>query len=152
MLEQFIKSILAYFNSIEQMSTYIQSIPIGVEYPCYLVNKVEIQSKPLNSYYFINTISSYIRIFNSDEVDLKNKVYNLTNSVLSNRGKIPVLNEDGSESGRYVRIENFESIPITTDENEIYCVEIYFSFDTTYNIDEQEFELLANIHLSYAAE
>lgn len=146
MLEQFLKSTLAHFCKVEPMNAYIQEMPKGVKYPCYLVNKVDISTQPLNQFYFNNTISVYIRIFGEDEIGIKNKTFNLINNVFANYRKIPILNEDGTESERFIRVENIESIDITVDENEIYCTEINFSFDTTFNVTVEEFELLGKVN------
>ena len=145
MLEQFIKSIFAYFVQKEPMNAYVQSIPDGVEYPCYLLNKCDIQTEALNSYYFINNVHLYVRCFGQDEVELKNKVNKLTNTIFEEHRKIPILNEDGTETDRFVRIENIESIEISVDENEMYCVEINFDFDTTHTVNQSEFELLQRV-------
>lgn len=145
MLEQFIKSVLVHFQKIEPMNAYIQSMPEDVEYPCYLLNKCDIRTEALNSYYFMNNIHLYIRCFSEDEIELKNKVSNLTNTIFTNQRKIPILNEDGSETSRYIRIENIESIEINVDENEVYCNEINFSFDTTHVVNQNEFQLLDKV-------
>lgn len=146
MLEQFIKSIIAHFVKLEPMNAYIQKMPIDVQYPCYLVNKCDINTNTINNFYFINTVTLYVRLFGKDEVDLKNKSFKLVNSIFEDQRKIPILNIDGTPSNRFVRIENIESIDIVVDENEIYCTELNFSFDTTHIINSQEFELLANFH------
>lgn len=138
---------MAYFVKTEPMNAYIQSIPIGVEYPCYLVNKCDIHSHPLNSYYYMNTITLYVRCFGKDEVDLRNKVNNLTQQIFGDYRKIPILNVDGTESSRYVRVEDIESIEIPVDVNEIYCVELNFSFDTTFNVNVDELATIDNVIL-----
>lgn len=148
MLEQFLKSILARFIAIEPMNAYIQKIPIGVQYPCYLVNKVDIQTTALNSFYFINTVHVYVRCFGKDEVELKNKVSNLVQTIFEEYRKIPILNIDGTQSGRVLRIEDIESIEIPVDENEMYCIEINFNFDTTHTIRQGEFQLLGKFELT----
>ncbi|HLO11478.1 MAG TPA: hypothetical protein VK190_04415 [Pseudoneobacillus sp.] len=145
MLEQFIKSILARFVQYEPMNAYIQNIPEGVEYPCYLLNKCDIHTTPLNSFYFVNNVTLYVRIFGTDEIDLKNRVFNLTNNIFEYHRKIPILNQDGTESNRFLRIEDVESIEIPVDENEVYCIELNFNFDTTHQVSVQEFELLARV-------
>lgn len=145
MLEQFVKSVIAHFVSIEPMNAYVQSIPEGVEYPCYLVNKCDVKTTPINIYYFINTITLYVRIFSKDELDLKNKVFNLMSNIFEQHRKIPILNEDGTDSGRFIRIEDIESIEIPVDQNDVYCVEINFSFDTTHKVNAQEFQLLGQV-------
>lgn len=144
MLEQFLKSILSYFVKKEPMNAYIQKIPVDVSYPCYLVNKCDAAITPLNATYFINTVTPYIRVFDKNEVALKNKVFKLTNTIFEENRKIPVLNLDGTESQMFIRIENVETIDIPVDENEIYCVEINFSFDTTHIVNIEEFDLLEN--------
>jgi hypothetical protein len=148
MLKQFISSIIARFVKIEPMNAYIQKIPVDVEYPCYLVNKCDIKSSFINSYYFMNTVTLYVRIFSKDEVELKNRANNLIQNIMSERGKISVLDIDGEETDRFVRIEDIESIEIPVDENEIYCIEINFSFDTTHVVNYEEFDLLAKAHIS----
>lgn len=147
MLEQFIKSVLAHFNKIEPMNIYIQNIPSGVIYPCYLLNKCDIKSEAINSYYFMNSITLYVRLFGRNEVDLKNKAFNLCQDIFKNQRKIPVLNEDGTDSGRSIRIEDgIETIDIPVDENETYCVELNFTFDTTHVVNVKEFDLLKEIY------
>jgi hypothetical protein len=131
------------------MNAYIQKIPVDVKYPCYLVNKCDIVTQPLNSYYFINTVTLYVRVFGTDEVELKNKVFNLTNRIFEENRKIPILNKDGTHNGRFVRIENIESIDIPVDENEMYCVELNFSFDTTHIVGTQEFDLLGRVFFRF---
>lgn len=148
MLEQFLKSILSYFNSIEPMNAYIQNIPQGVEYPCYLVNKVDINTQSINVVYFVNNVTPYIRIFGQNEVELKNKVFNLIQNVFNNHRKIPLLNLDGTPSGRYIRVEDIDSTEIIVDENEVYCIEINFNFDTTHRVSKQEFDLLKKVELT----
>jgi hypothetical protein len=145
MLEQFLKSILAHFVKVEPMNAYIQNIPQGVQYPCYFVNKCDVKTNKINSYYFMNTITPYIRIFGKNEVDLKNKSINLIQNIFSDHGKIPILNEDGTESNRFIRIEDIESIEIPVEENEIYCIEINLSFDTTHIVSVEEFEILRRV-------
>src|SRR5690606_16757068 len=113
----------------------------------YLLNKCDIRTEALNSYYFINNIHLYIRIFGEDEINLKNRVNNLTNTIFAEHRKIPILNEDGTPTDRFVRVENIESIPITVDENEIYCEEINFEFDTTHIVNVGEFQLLDRVLL-----
>jgi hypothetical protein len=147
MLEQFVKSIFAYFQKVDPMNAYVQSIPEGVQYPCYLLNKCDIRTEALNSYYFMNNIHLYIRCFGEDEVDLKNRINNVTNTIFAEHRKIPILNEDGTPTERFVRIENIESINLPVDENEIYCVEINFSFDTTHIVNQNEFQLLDKVYL-----
>jgi hypothetical protein len=142
MLEQFVKSVLSYFVSIEPMNVYVQKMPNTVKYPCYLLNKCDITTKPINSYYFMNNVHLYVRCFSNDEVDLKNRINNVVQQVFANYRKLPILNEDGSETGRYIRIEDIESIEIPVDQNDLYCVEINFGFDTTHNVSLDEFELL----------
>jgi hypothetical protein len=147
MLEQFIKSIMAHFVNIEPMNAYVQSIPEGVKYPCYLVNKCDITTESLNSFYFVNTITPYIRVFGYDEVDIKNKVFNLIQKIYEEHTKIPIRNEDGSISKRYIRVERIEAIDITVDQNEIYCKEINFSFDTTHIVNVEDWEILRNFSM-----
>lgn len=149
MLEQFIKSILAYFVKIEPMNAYVQAIPEGVEYPCYFVNKCDISTETLNSYYFLNNVNLYIRIFGENEVELKNKSFNLVQHIFNNQRRIPILEEDGSESGRLIRLENIETIEIPVDENEMYCTELNFSFDTSHHISPGEFEILGKVYLNH---
>jgi hypothetical protein len=151
MLEQFVKSVLAYFVKVAPMNAYIQSIPLGVKYPCYLVNKCDIHSHPINSYYFMNTITLYVRCFGKDEVDLRNTVNNLTQQIFNDYRAIPILNQDGTESERYIRVEDIESIEIPTDVNEVYCVELNFSFDTQFNVNVDELALIGNVELNYDA-
>lgn len=146
MLEQFINSTIAHFKSIEPMEAYVQSMPTGVKYPCMLVNKCDINTELINSYMFMNTITLYIRIFGKDENINKAKANNITQKVMRDRGKIPILNEDGSQSERFIRVENFESIDIAVDENEVYCIEINFSFDTTHEVYYEEFQKLAKFY------
>ena len=145
MLEQFIKSIFAYFVRIEPMNAYVQSIPEGVQYPCYLLNKCDIRTEALNSYYFVNTVHLYVRCFGTNELELKNKVNGLTNTIFAEHRKIPILNEDGTNTDRFVRIENIESIEINVDENEMYCVELNFNFDTTHIVNQNEFQLIEKV-------
>jgi hypothetical protein len=152
MLEQFIKSILAYFISIEPMNAYVQDMPQGVQYPCYFLNKCDVKTNTINSYYFMNTVTLYIRIFDKDEVQLKNKVFNLIGTIFENQRKIPILNSDGSESNRYIRIEDIESIDIPVDEVDVSCIEIVFNFDTTHNITSQQFQLLGRLHINIEQE
>lgn len=147
MLEQFVNSIFAYFTKVEPMNAYVQKVPVDVEYPCYLLNKCDITTDALNSYFFMNHIHLYIRIFGTDEIKLKNQASNLTQELFKNQRKIPILEEDGTESSRFIRIEDVESIEINVDENEMYCVELNFSFDTTHNVDVQEFDLLEKVSL-----
>jgi hypothetical protein len=147
MLEQFIKSIFAYFIKVEPMSAYVQSIPVGVQYPCYLLNKADLRTRNLNAFYFINTVGLYIRVFDTDEVSLKNKVFNLTSNIFENRGKIPILNEDGTESERFIRIEDLDSYDLPVDANELYCIEINFNFDTTHQLTVPELDLLAKVKI-----
>lgn len=142
LFEQVLKSIFAYFVKVEPMNAYVQSIPVGVQYPCYLLNKVDMRTRNFNSFYYMNTISFYIRIFDTDELSLKNKVFNLTSNIFEQRGLIPVLNQDGTESERYISIEGIESYDLPVDANELYCVEIFFSFDTTQNLQVPPLELL----------
>jgi hypothetical protein len=142
MLEQFIKSVVANFVKIEPMNAYVQKVPKDVKYPCYLVNKCDINTTPINTFFFINNVTLYVRIFGKDEVELKNKAFNLTSNIFENGRKIPILNVDGTESSRFIRIERIESIDIPVDQNEIYCVEINFDFETTHNLNVQEFELI----------
>ena len=145
-LEQFIKSIFAHFVKIEPMSAYIQSIPNGVEYPCYLLNKCDINTIPLNAYFYMNTVHLYVRIFGTSEIDIKNKSFKLIQSIFEDYRKIPILERDGTETERFIRIENIESIDIPVDENDVYCVEINFNFDTTHNVSVEEFDLLGQIY------
>lgn len=146
MLQQFINSTMAYFKSIEPMSVYIQKIPTGVKYPCMLVNKCDIKNTPINGYMFMNNITLFIRVFGNDELETKGKAYNIVQTISENLGKIPVLNEDGSESNRFIRVESIEAIDITVDQNEVYCTEINFSFDTAHKVNYQEFEKLAKFY------
>lgn len=146
MLTQFLNSIMAHFIKVEPMSAYIQEMPEKVEYPCYLLNKLDVNTTTLNSFYFVNTLTLYIRIFGKDEVELKGRVFNLTNNLFETQRKIPILEKDGSSSRRYIRIEDIETIQIPVDENDTYCVELNFSFDTTHKINEQEFELLKEVN------
>lgn len=146
MLKQFVSSVLAHFVKIEPMNAYIQSIPKGVKYPCYLINKCDVKTNLLNSHYFMNTITLYIRIFGTNELELKQKAYKVTQAIVAERGKIPILNSDGSVSSRYIRVEDIESIEIPVDENEIYCIELNFSFDTTHKVNYEEFEILAKFY------
>lgn len=146
MLDQFINSTIAHFKNIEPMNAYVQSVPTGVEYPCMLVNKCDINTELINSYMFMNTVTLYVRIFGKDENANKSRASHITQEVMKNRGKIPILNEDGSESTRFIRVEKFEAIDITVDENEIYCVEINFSFDTTHEVYYEEFQKLAKFY------
>lgn len=150
MLEQFIKSIFAYFVKIEPMNAYVQSIPVGVQYPCYLLNKCDINTEAINSFYFMNTVHLYVRCFGENEIDLKNKVNNLTQTIFAEYRKIPVLDIDGIETDRFIRIENIESIEIPVDQNEMYCVEINFSFDTTHNVNIEELASIGQVGISYA--
>lgn len=142
MLKQFISSIVARFVEIEPMNAYIQKVPVGVQYPCYLVNKCDIKTSFINAYYFMNTVTLYIRIFSKDEMELKNRANNVVQTIMEDRGKIPILDINGNKSQRYVRVEDIESIEIPVDENEMYCTEINFSFDTTHVVKYTEFELL----------
>lgn len=146
MLEQFIKSVLANFVKIEPMNAYIQNIPVGVQYPCYLVNKCDIKTEPITSFYYMNNITLYIRMFGNSELELKNKAFNIIQYVFQNNRKVPILNENGTESGRFIRIEDIESIEINVDENDVYCVELSFTFDTTHNVKLQEFEILGTVY------
>lgn len=148
MLEQLIKSIMAYLNTIVPMNTYIQRIPVQAQYPLYLVNKVDIKTEAINSYYYVNHINIYIRMFSEDEVKLKNDYFNLNNALFDVSRVIPILNQDGTKSGRSIRFENIESIEIPTDVNEIYCVELNFEFDTTQVVNVQEFALLQDVYVS----
>lgn len=148
MLEQFLNSLMVKFIEIEPMSAYVQSIPKDVEYPCALVNKVDVNQSRLNAYYFVNNVTVYVRVFGKNELELKNKALNITNTIFRQQGKIPILNEDGTQSKSFIRIEDTEMIPINVDENEIYCVEVSFNFDTNYIIDLQEFELLGELYLN----
>lgn len=148
MLKQFISSIIARFVQIEPMNAYIQKVPEGVQYPCYLLNKCDITSTFINSYYFMNTITLYIRIFSKDEIELKSRASNVVQTLMEDRGKISILNENGSASNRFVRVEDIESIEIPVDENEIYCIEINFSFDTTHVVKYEEFQLLSQATVS----
>lgn len=150
MLKQFISSIIARFVEIEPMNAYIQEVPEGVKYPCYLVNKCDIKSTMINSYYYMNTIFLYVRIFGNDELEIKGRANNVVQTVLSELGKIPILNEDGTKSRRYVRVEDFDTIDIKVDENEVYCVELNFNFDTTHRVTLQEFELMKNTKITQA--
>lgn len=143
MLGQFINSTVACFKKIEPMSAYVQTIPTGVKYPCMVVNKCDIKTELINSYMFNNTITLYIRIFGEHEAATKAKAYNITQSVIAERGKIPILNEDGSESTRFIRVETIDTIDIPVDENEIYCSEINFTFDTSHKVNYEEFMKLA---------
>ncbi len=59
MLEQFINSILAQFIKVEPMNAYAQKMPVDVQYPCYLLNKCDITTEFLNSYYFKYPILYY---------------------------------------------------------------------------------------------
>jgi len=145
MLEQFLKSILSYFCTFHKMNAYIQNMPKDVKYPCYLVNKCDINTTSLNSVYFINTISPYIRITGRDEVELKNVAFDLVNQIFQNHRKIPILDIRGLETGRYIRLEDIEATEIIVDENEVYCMEINFSFDTTHIVNIKEFDLLAKV-------
>jgi hypothetical protein len=147
MLEQFIKSIVAHFVELEPMNAYVQSMPENVKYPCYLVNKVDINTRALNSYYFVNTITPYIRVFGENEVDLKNKVTNLIQKVFEDHTKIPIRNEDGTKSKRFIRVEQIEAIDITVDQNEVYCKEINFNFETTHTVNAGDFETLRNFSM-----
>ena len=150
MLEQFLKSIMANFNKIEPMNVYIQSMPNGVQYPCYLLNKVDITTDQINSYYFMNNVHLYVRMFGTDELELKTKSFNLVTSVFRTRGKVPLLNEDGTASDRFVRIEKVESIDIPVDENDVYCSEINFSFDTTHDVFVEEFQILGQANIGHS--
>lgn len=147
MLEQFIKSIVVYLKQVEPMNAYIQNIPVGIEYPCYLLNKCDLRTNAINSYYFMNNVTLYIRLFGNNEVELKNKSFNLIQHIFNNQRKIPILEIDGSESERFIRVdESMETIDIVVDENEVYCVEVTLSFDTTHNINPEEFDLLGRMY------
>lgn len=147
MLEQFIKSVMVHFTKVEPMNAYIQNIPQGVEYPCYLLNKCDVRSDAINSFYYMNNITLYIRLFGSNEIELKSKAFNLAQDVFRNQRKIPILNIDGLDSGRFIRLENgIETVDIPVDENEVYCVEMNFSFDTTHDINPEEFEILGKVY------
>lgn len=146
MLAQFINSTIAHFKTIEDMNAYVQSIQKNVQYPCMLVNKCEINTEPINSYMFMNTITLYVRIFDTDENRCKARAYNIVQAVMADRGKIPVLDKDGNKTSRFIRIEEIESIEISVDANDVYCVEINFSFDTTHKVDYEEFPKLAKVY------
>lgn len=147
MLEQFIKSIMVYLRQVEPMNTYIQNMPQGVEYPCYLLNKCDLKTDAINSYYFMNNITLYIRLFGNDEIELKNKSFNLIQHIFNNQRKMPILEVDGSDSERFIRVDDgIEAIDIVVDENEVYCVELTLSFDTTHNINPEEFALLGKMY------
>jgi len=151
MLEQFIKSIMVYFTKIEPMNAYIQNIPQGIVYPCYLLNKCDIRSDAINSYFYMNNITLYIRLFGSNEIELKTKAFNLSQTIFKDHRKISILNIDGTDSGRFIRIEDgIETVDITVDENEVYCVEINLSFDTTHNVSMEEFAQLSGVYANTA--
>lgn len=148
MLEQFIKSIVSHFVKVQPMNAYIQKVPNNVKYPCYLVNKCEVKTETLNSFYFVNTVTLYVRVFGENEVDLKNKTYSLVNNIFENQRKIPILNINGTPSNRFMRIEDIESIEIPVDQNELYCVELNFNFDTTHTVNVAEFDLLGKFNIT----
>lgn len=148
MLEQFIKSIMAYFNSIVPMNTYIQRIPQDAIYPLYVVTKIDIKTSFINSFYFMNHITMYVQMWSKDEITLKNNAFDLNTAVFDTTGVIPILNQDGSHSGRAVRIEDIEVIEITSDVNELYCMELNFKFDTTFNVSYEEFQKITTVHVN----
>jgi hypothetical protein len=151
MLEQFLKSILALLYNVVPMNAYIQRVPIGAKYPYYQINKVDISQDMINSFFINNTLRVYIRVWGEDEVALNENAFAIQSAITSGRGIIPILNQDGTQSNRVIRIEDIESIPIQTDVNEVYCVELNFKFETFLNVSAQEFDLIAHVHAALNA-
>lgn len=147
MMKQFVSSIVSRFIEVEPMNAYIQSMPEKVSYPCYLMNKVEVDTTFLNSYYYMNTVRVYTRVFHKNELELKEKVNNIMHDIMESRGKINIIEADGTSSNRFVRVEDIGAIEVTVDENDIYCMEISFSFQTTHNVSVTEFPLINSVEL-----
>lgn len=145
-LEQFINSTLVFFKNIENMTTYIQKIPTNVKYPCMIVSKVDVNSKMINSFMFNNRVTIYFRMFDKNEITVRNKSQNIIQGTLENLGRIPILNEDGSPSARYIRVEDLGKIEIEVDENDVFCNEISFSFETSHQVNISDFEKIVNIY------
>lgn len=108
-MDQEIGSVMAYsYLKIQPLKIYSKSVPEDFVVPSIYFPKPVITESHETLNAFSKTYTVYMKVFYPTKEEAVDKANELMHSILVNRYKIPLINEDGSFANTYLRVMKIE--------------------------------------------
>lgn len=129
MLDQMLGSIKAYFYKLWNVGVYDKELPEEVKVPSMYFPQPNILPTPHTKESYRNNYTMNVQMLAQDSKEAVEKAEMIAQSIRQNNFKIPILNEDGSETGGHLI---FESVEVMKMEEMIAQVMLEWYYDFPY--------------------
>lgn len=106
MLEFEIAAIYYFVKNTLTATPYFQQIPVDMLIPCVFYPTPQVTSKNFSLSTFALNFLMYAKVFAIDTLDAYTMASKILVAVMKNGNKIPLYNENGSSTGKNLRINN----------------------------------------------
>lgn len=130
MLQQFIGSIKKYFYDRNKVSIYDKELPESIQVPSMYFPQPNILPLPHTKGSYQNSYTMNIHLFEKDSPTAMSKAERITQEIKSNKYQIPLVNEDGTASGKYI---TFSMLACERLEEGIVQVRLEWEKEFNYN-------------------
>lgn len=142
-MEQELGSIRGYCYSKYPIKIYTKRLKKNFEVPCmYFPPPISSDSSDTVSTY-LTTYSLGIRVFHADSSEAYSLAENIAHSIRSERYLVPVLNPDGTLTGKYIRIKRCDAREI---EDGVALLTL--TWDSRYKYHRDSYEKMRHLYLN----
>jgi hypothetical protein len=108
MLSKELGSIIAFCMKINPVMYYTKRVPYNIRIPSMYFPIPNLSGELNTKDTFKNDYSWYIKIFERTSPEAFKKAKNISDSILSNKSRVPEVNYNGSISGDYIQITSID--------------------------------------------
>lgn len=135
MVEQELASIAKYMNGITGINNiYFDEVPEGFKRPSLYFPVLEqiTRGDTLTSFAYMNTW--FIKVFDKETKPAFTTASNIVDTICKNKNLIPLVNEDGSPTGKGIRLKE-----IKLNKLDIGTIQIQVDWDSVYEFKEESY-------------
>jgi len=130
---------MAFFYKMFPVKVYTEEVPENFEVPSlYFSTAFDFDSNDTVTT-FMKTYSLPVKLFHFGKHQAKSEAERITDAISKKRNIIPLLNEDGSFAGQYIRIKRIETR--VTDS----VASITVNWDSRYHYEREDWPSIENI-------
>lgn len=130
MLQQFVGSIKKYFYDRNQVSIYDKELPETINIPSMYFPQPNVLPLPYTKGSYQNTYTMNVQIIEKDTPTAMTVAEEIAQTIRENKYQIPLVNEDGTESGKYI---TFSTVACERMEEGIVQVRLEWEKEFNYN-------------------
>jgi hypothetical protein len=108
-LELEVASIYYFVDSLLHIKPYFSEIPEGMVFPCVFYPPPGAETKPYSSSSYATSFSLYAKIMAATNLSASSMVAAVVEAIGTNHNKVPLVQEDGSLTGKNFRIRTIKT-------------------------------------------